>query len=63
MKSIYRAFLSITFLLLFNSACASKAQPAPTEEWTQLACMPTAISENGAFMLDDRNESDMELST
>ena len=63
MKPINRSFLYIAFLLLFTSSCASKTQPAPTEEWTQLASMPTARSENAAFILHERNESEMELSS
>jgi hypothetical protein len=63
MKSINRSFLYITFLLLFTPSCTSKTQPAPSEEWTQLASIFTARSENAAFLLPDGNESDMELSS
>jgi hypothetical protein len=60
MKTINRLlFISLTSLLFL--ACTSKTQPAPTEEWAQLASMPTARSENAVFMLPDRNESETKL--
>ncbi|MCI0550891.1 MAG: hypothetical protein L0287_08045, partial [Anaerolineae bacterium] len=44
--------LLMVFLLLFTSSCGPKTQPAPSEDWTQLASMPAARSENAATVID-----------
>ena len=45
--------LLVICLIFFVSACGPKTQPAPSEEWTQLASMPTARSENAAAVIDE----------
>src|SRR5687768_1406000 len=45
--------LFVGCIVFFVSSCGSKTQPASSEEWTQLASMPTARSENAAAVIDE----------
>jgi N-acetylneuraminic acid mutarotase len=45
--------LFVICLVFFASACGPKTQPAPGKEWTQLASMPTARSENAAAVIGE----------